>query len=123
MDHFEVKVSKVNKPTRLVTVKRLGLMEIGQVFVVSEDLYWERGAMEVMTPRLQGVDDGKEFAVIDVVVAFSGGKGLQEVEARVPVTVGVGLEEDGTGCMFRCISGNGEGGGEIREVEKEQNNS
>ena len=29
MDHFEVKVSEVNKPTRLVAVKRLGLSEIG----------------------------------------------------------------------------------------------
>ena len=35
----------------------------------------------------------------------------------MPVTVGVGLEEDSARCMFRCISGNGEGGGEIREVK------
>ena len=35
----------------------------------------------------------------------------------MPVAVGVGLEEDGTGCIFGCIGGNGEGGGEIREVE------
>ena len=35
----------------------------------------------------------------------------------MPVTVGVGLEEDGTGRVFGCIGGNGEGGGEIGEVE------
>ena len=29
MDHFKVKVGKVNKPTRLAAVKRLGLSEIG----------------------------------------------------------------------------------------------
>ena len=29
VDHFEVEVSEVNKPTRLVAVKRLGLTEIG----------------------------------------------------------------------------------------------
>ena len=35
----------------------------------------------------------------------------------MPATVGVGLEENGTGCMFGRISGNGERGGEVREVE------
>ena len=35
----------------------------------------------------------------------------------MPVTVGVGLEEDSAGCMFRRIGGNSKRGGEIREVE------
>ena len=35
----------------------------------------------------------------------------------MPVTVGVGLEEDGAGRVFGCVSGDGEGGGEIGEVE------
>ena len=29
VDHLEVKISEVNKPTRLVAVERLGLSEIG----------------------------------------------------------------------------------------------
>ena len=117
MDHFEVKVGKVDKPTRLATVKRLGLMEIGQILVVSENLYQKRRAMEVVTPGFQGANDGEEFAVTDVVVVFGGGERLREVRARMPVTVGVGLEEDGAGCIFRCVGSNGEGCGEVREVE------
>ena len=35
----------------------------------------------------------------------------------MPVTVGIGLEENSTGRMFGCVSGNGERGREIREVE------
>ena len=35
----------------------------------------------------------------------------------MPVTVGVSLEENSTGCMFRRISGNSKRSGEIREVE------
>ena len=35
----------------------------------------------------------------------------------MPVTVGVGLEEDGTGHVFGCVSGDGKGVREIREVE------
>ena len=37
----------------------------------------------------------------------------------MPVAVGVSLEENSTGCIFGRISGNGEWGGEIREVEDE----
>ena len=35
----------------------------------------------------------------------------------MPVSVGIGLKEDSTRCVFRGISGNGEGGGEVWEVE------
>ena len=46
------------------------------------------------------MNDSEEFAVIDVVVAFGRGKGLREVEAGVPITVGVGLEEDSARHVF-----------------------
>ena len=117
MDHLEIKISEVNKPTRLATVKCLGLTEVGEVSVVGEDLYWERGAMEVVAPGLQGANDCEEFSVVDVVVALGGGEGLGEVRARVPVAVGIGLEENSTRCMFRCVRSNGERGSEVREVE------
>ena len=85
--------------------------------MVREDLYREGRAMEVVVPRFQGVNNSEEFAVVDVVVALSGGERLREVGARVSVAVRVSLEEDSTGCILECISGNGERGGEIREVE------
>ena len=44
--------------------------------MVGEDLYRKGGAMKVVAPRLQGTDDGEEFAVIDVVVSFGGEEGL-----------------------------------------------
>ena len=42
--------------------------------MVGEDLHGERGAMKVVAPGLQGTDYRKEFAVVDVIVAFSGGE-------------------------------------------------
>ena len=42
--------------------------------MVSEDLYRERGSMEVVSPQLQGTDDSEEFPVIDVVVSFCWGE-------------------------------------------------
>ena len=35
----------------------------------------------------------------------------------MPITVGVGLEEDSAGHIFRRLGSNGERGGEVREVE------
>ena len=92
MDHFEVKVGEVNKPACLSTIKCLGLTEIGQVFVVGEDLYWKRGAMEVVTPRLQGANDGEEFTVVDIIVALRRGEGLREVGTRMPLPIGISLK-------------------------------
>ena len=76
MDHFQVKVSKVDEPACLAAIERLGLAEIGKVLVVSEDLHGKGGAMEIVAPRFQGANDSEEFAVIDVVVPFGGGEGL-----------------------------------------------
>ena len=38
MDHSKVKVSEVNKPACLLSIKQLRLMEICEVLVISEDL-------------------------------------------------------------------------------------
>ena len=50
MDHFQVKVGEVNKPTGLSSIEVLGGMEVGQVFMISEDLDWEGGSVEVVPP-------------------------------------------------------------------------
>ena len=85
--------------------------------MVGEDLYWEGRAMEIVAPQFQGAEDGEELVIIDIVITLGGREGLQEIGAGVPVAVGVGLEKNSTGRIFRRISGNGERGGEIREVE------
>ena len=71
MDHLEVKVGKVDEPSCLLAIERLGLMEVSEVLVVCENLYRERRAVEVVTPGFQGMDDREEFSVIDVIVSFS----------------------------------------------------
>ena len=55
-------------------VKVLGLTEVCQVLVVRKDLDGEGGSMEVVSPGLQGMDDGKEFSVVDIIVLFYGDK-------------------------------------------------
>ena len=52
------------------------MAEVGKVLVVGEDLYGEGGAVEIMAPGFQGVNDGEEFSVINIVVTLGGGEGL-----------------------------------------------
>ena len=96
MDDLEVKVCEVEQPSCLSTVKILCLTEVRQVLVICENLYRERGPVEIVSPGLQGTDDGEEFSVVDVVVAFCWDERLGEVGTGVPVAIGVSLEEDST---------------------------
>ena len=50
MDHFQVKIREVDEPAGLSSVEVLGGTEVGKVFVVSEDLDWEGGSVEVVSP-------------------------------------------------------------------------
>ena len=116
VDHFQVEVCKVDEPAGLSSVEVLGGTEVGEVFVVGEDLDWEGGSMEVVSPRFQGSDDGEEFSVVNVIVPFCWGERLGEVGTWVPFAIGVGLEKDSTRSIFRGVSGNGEGCSGVREV-------
>ena len=100
MDDFKIKVSKVEQPPHLATVEVLCLTEVRQVLVICEDLDEEWGSMEVMSPGLQGMDDGEELPVVDVIVSFCWDEQLGEVGAWVPVAVQVSLEEDGARGIF-----------------------
>jgi len=101
----------------LSAVQGLRLSEVGEVLVVSEDLNWEGGTMKIMSKGLESVDYGEEFAVIDVVVSFCLRERLGKVRAGVPIAIGVGLEENSSRCRFRGVGGDGEGCGEVREME------
>ena len=50
VDHFQIKVCEVDEPTSLSSVEVLGGMEVGEVLMVGEDLDWEGGSVEVVSP-------------------------------------------------------------------------
>ena len=55
--------------------------------MVGKNFYRKRGSLEIMFPCFQASYDCKEFPVIDVVVSFGRGEGLQEVRAGVPLSI------------------------------------
>ena len=74
MDDFQIKVCEVEQPLCLMTVEVLCLTEVHQVFVISKDLDRKRGSMKIVPPGFQGMDDCKEFPVIDVIISFGRNK-------------------------------------------------
>ena len=48
----------------------LGRAKVGKVLVVGKDLYGKWRSMEVVLPRFQGMNNGEEFSVVDIVVPF-----------------------------------------------------
>ena len=117
IDDFKIKISEVKQPPCLLMVEVLGLMEVCQVLVISEDLDEERGSVEVMPLGLQGADDCEEFSVIDVAVLLSWDEQLGKVGAGVPIAIGISLKKNSVRGIFRVISGNGERLGEVWKVE------
>jgi hypothetical protein len=51
-----------------------------------------RVPFKVMPPCFQSTDNGKEFSIVDLVVSFSGVKGLRKVSARVICSIFISLE-------------------------------
>ena len=78
---FQVVVLKKHLPMGLAMRQALWLFKVGEVLVVSENRDWVGGAGKVLVPFRKSMYDGKEFAIIDAVVAFHRGKGFQEIGA------------------------------------------
>ena len=87
IDDLEIEVCKVKQPPSLAAVQVLGLTEVCQVLMICKNLNGKRGAMKIVPPGLQSVDDREELPVIDVVVTLSRNEQLGKVGTGVPVAV------------------------------------
>ena len=63
--------------------------------MVGEDLNGEGGTMKVVLPSFEGMNDGKEFVVIYVIVMLCRREGLRKVETRMSFSVGICLKKNG----------------------------
>ena len=75
------------------------------------------GALEVMVPVVQGMDDSEQFLIIDIIVSFSRGKCLRKVCTGMEVSVIILLHEDSSAGKERGVCHDNEGVAHIREAE------
>ena len=75
----DVELGEVLRPVGLTAGQDLGAGEILQVLVVSDHIDWRGRALEVMSPVLEGLEDGQQLLVMGVVVQLRGGQSLRIV--------------------------------------------
>ena len=97
--------------------KILGLFEISQILMIRYHGYRVFCASEVMAPFFQGLDDCKEFSIIDIVVSFSRREGGRTISTRVEVSVKVLLHEYSSRGSERGISHDKEQFGSVRHSD------
>ena len=70
----------------------MGVLKVGQVFVVGNEGNRMRCILNVLAPLSKSKNNRKEFSVIDVVVPFSWEESMREVGAWMEIAIGVSLE-------------------------------
>ena len=51
--------------------------------------HWMFGSHEVMMPFLQGLDDSKEFPIVDIVISFCRGEGGRMIGTGMEISIGI----------------------------------
>src|SRR5882762_4720539 len=81
-----------------------------EVLVIRENFESMGTPFEIVSPFFQSLDDGQEFAIIDVVVALSLNKRLRHEGDRMPKSVGAGLRQNSTASVLGRITFKTKGG-------------
>ena len=101
----------------LSTRKFPRVLDVGKIFVVSNDSDRVSHALDVLFPFLKCEDNSEEFTDIYVIIPFSRDKHFREVGARVSVAIGIILEEDSSSGKERGIGHDGEWPRDVRNTE------
>ena len=68
----EVELGEVLRPAGLMAGQDLGAGEVLQVLVVGDHIDRRGGALDVMSPVLEGLEDGQQLLVVGIVVQLRG---------------------------------------------------
>ena len=72
----EVELGEVLRPVGLTAGQDLGTGEVLQVLVVGNHIDWRGGALKVMSPVLESLEDGQQLLVMGIIVQLRGGQSL-----------------------------------------------
>ena len=75
----KVELGEVLRPAGLMVGQDLGAGEVLQVFVVGDHIDWRGGALKVMSPVLEGLEDGQQLLVMGIIIQVRGGQSPQIV--------------------------------------------
>ena len=90
----EVELGEVLRPAGLMAGQDLGAGEVLQVLVVSDHIDWRGGALKVMSPVLEGLEDGQQLLVMGIVVQLRDGQSPQIVGNGSELRIGANNGQD-----------------------------
>ena len=86
----------------------LSRSEVLKIFMICNDLDWDFGAFQVVSPLMEGIEDGEEFFVMCIVVEFGADKGLRVKGDWVHLAVGGDGGKDSCQGIVGSVSFNNE---------------
>ena len=72
----EVELGEVLRPAGLMAGQDLEAGEVLQVLVVGDHINWRGGALEVVAPVLEGLEDGQQLLVLGIIIQLRGRQSL-----------------------------------------------
>ena len=69
MNKVKIKILEKHHPACLAARQFLRLAEVHKILVIGEESDRVTGALEVVVPVVQGMDDSKQLAIIDVIIS------------------------------------------------------
>ena len=117
MSKVKIDVLQEHHPSCLSARQFLWLAEVHEIFMVSEEDYQVAHALEIMSPMIQGVDNSKEFLVIDIIVPLCRGEHLRKICTGMKVSITIFLHENSSTSQERSIGHNDERTTNIWEAE------
>src|SRR5882762_2074045 len=81
-----------------------------KVLMIRENFKSVGTSFEIVSPFLQSFDDGQEFTIIDVIVAFSLNKRLRHEGDWMPKSIGTGLRQNSATSVLGRVAFKTKGG-------------
>ena len=100
----EVELGEVLQPSGLTAGQDFGAGEVLQVLVVGDHINRRGGALEVMSPVLEGLKDGQQLLIMGIIVQLRGGQSLRIVGYRSELRIGADNGQNASNGIVRGIS-------------------
>ena len=100
---FNMEVLQEEGPTCLSAREFMGIFDVEEIFVISDDGDSKRSSLEVVFPLGESKNDCKQFSVINIIVSFDEGEHFGEVGTGIKVTIDILLHKNGSCCKERGI--------------------
>ena len=94
MNEDKVETREVFLPMCLMAAKLLRVFEVREVLVIHQDSERMGSAFEIVTPFLEGADDGKKLTVINIVIVFCVIERARHESNWMPIAIGILLTKN-----------------------------